>query len=457
MEAVRGPMSGASRPEVYYARSGDVSIAYQTVGEGENDLVFVPFLGNIAWQWEQPLYVRTYRRLSSFARLIMLDKRGTGLSDRPRDLPTLESRMDDIRAVMDAAGSEQAALVGTSAGGQLCALFAATYPERTTALILHNTPLRGTGPTEFGAEESLALLREARARWGQRDFFVEQLRRIFPTFADDPEFEDWYVTHERLAASPAAGIEFLRMLIDTDIRGVLSAIRVPTLYLYHEPFREDARYAASRIPDVELVKLTAADLGLHADETVPAAVERFISGPRRETVPERVLATVLFTDIVGSTERAAELGDRSWRELLSAHDRAVRAELQRFRGREVDTAGDGFFATFDGPARAVWCAAAIRDSVHTLGLDVRAGVHTGECELDGERVRGIAVHTGARVASLARPGEVLVSSTVRDLVAGSGIQFEDRGAHELRGVPGEWRLFAVVAAAHGDSRPGAVG
>jgi class 3 adenylate cyclase len=453
VEAVRGLMNGAPRPEVHYARSGDLSVAYQTVGEGANDLVFVPFLANIIWQWEQPLYVRMYRRLSSFARLILLDKRGTGLSDRPRDLPTLETRMDDIRAVMDAARSERAALIGTSAGGQLCALFAATYPERTTALILHNTPWRGAGPTEFGAEESMRLLRDARARWGQRDFFAEQMRRIFPTFADDPEFEDWYVTHERLAASPAAGIAFLRMLIDTDIRGVLSAIRVPTLYLYHEPFREDARYAANQIPDVELVKLTAVDLGLHADETVADEVERFISGARREPVPERVLATVLFTDIVGSTERAAELGDRSWRELLSAHDRAVRAELERFRGREVDTAGDGFFATFDGPARAVWCAAAIRHSVQALGLDVRAGVHTGECELDGEKVRGIAVHTGARVVSLARPGEVLVSSTVKDLVAGSGIVFEDRGAHDLKGVPGEWRLFAVESGGSAGSLP----
>jgi len=436
-------MTGVSRPEVHYARSGDVSIAYQVVGEGAPDLVFVPFLGNIVWQWEQPLYVRMYRRLSSFARLILLDKRGTGLSDRPRDLPTLETRMDDIRAVMDAVGSERAALIGPSAGGQLCALFAATYPERTTTLILHDTPLRGVGPSEFGVEESLELLREARARWGQRDFFVEQMRRIFPTFADDPEFEDWYVTHERLAASPAAGIEFLRMLIDTDIRGVLSAIRVPTLYRYHEPFRKDAQYVAKQIPDVELVELTTVDLAMHSDETVADEVERFISGRRRESIPERVLATFLFTDIVGSTEKAAELGDRSWRELLCAHDRAVRAELERFRGREVDTAGDGFFATFDGPARAVWCAAAIRDGVQTLGLDVRAGVHTGECELDGEKVRGIAVHTGARVAALAGPGEVLVSSTVKDLVAGSGIEFEDRGAHELKGVPGEWRLFAV--------------
>jgi class 3 adenylate cyclase len=211
----------------------------------------------------------------------------------------------------------------------------------------------------------------------------------------------------------------------------------------HEPFRADARYAANQIPDVELVKLTAVDLGLHADETVADEVKRFISKPRRESVPERVLATVLFTDIVGSTEKAAELGDRSRRELLSANDRAVRAEPERFRGREVASAGDGFFATFDGPARAVWCAAAIRNSVHALGLDVRAGVHTGECELDGEKVHGIAVHTGAGVVSLARPGEVLVSSTVKDLVAGSGIEFEDRGAHDLKGVPGEWRLFAV--------------
>ncbi len=437
-------MTSAWRPEVQYARSGDVSIAYQVVGDGPPDVVLVSFLGNIVWGWQQPLYVRLYRRLSAFSRLILLDKRGTGLSDRPRDLPTLETSMDDIRAVMDAAGSERAALLGVSAGGQLCALFAATYPERTTALVLHNTPVRGVAPYEFGAEGSLELLRHARARWGQRDFFVEQMRRIFPTYADDPEFEDWYVTHERLAASPAAGIAFLRMLIETDIRDVLLAIRVPTLLRYHEAFREDARYAGEHIPDAETVELTRPDLAMHADEDVADDVERFISGRRRDSVPDRVLATLLFTDIVGSTERAAELGDSAWAKLLAAHQEAGRRELARFRGREIDTAGDGFFATFDGPARAIHCAQSIGEATRALALEIRAGVHTGECELDGEKVRGIAVHTGARVAALAAPGEVLVSSTVKDLVAGSGIEFEDRGSHELKGVPGEWRLFAAT-------------
>ncbi len=437
-------MTSAWCPEVQYARSGDVSIAYQVVGDGPPDVVLVSFLGNIVWGWQQPLYVRLYRRLSAFSRLILLDKRGTGLSDRPRDLPTLETSMDDIRAVMDAAGSERAVLLGPSAGGQVCALFAATYPERTTALVLHNTPVRGVGRYEFGAEGSLELLRQARARWGQRDFFVEQMRRIFPTYADDPEFEDWYVTHERLAASPAAGIAFLRMLIETDIRDVLLAIRVPALLRYHEAFREDARYAGEHIPDAETIELTRPDLAMHADDDVADDVERFISGRRRDSVPDRVLATLLFTDIVGSTERAAELGDSAWAKLLAAHHEAGRRELARFRGREIDTAGDGFFATFDGPARAIHCARSIGEVTRELALEIRAGVHTGECELDGEKVRGIAVHTGARVAALAAPGEVLVSSTVKDLVAGSGIEFEDRGSHELKGVPGEWRLFAVT-------------
>jgi len=436
-------MTTVFRPDVRYARSGDVSIAYQVVGEGPSELVLVSFLGNLVWGWEQPLYVRTYRRLASLGRLILLDKRGTGLSDRPRDLPTLETRMDDIRAVMDAAGCERAALLGPSAGGQLCALFAATYPERTTALVLHNTPLRGLGPLEFGGKESLELLREARARWGQRDFFVEQMRRIFPTFAHDPDFEDWYVTHERLAASPAAGVAFLRMLIETDIRDVLPAIRVPTLLRYHEMFAADARYAAEQIPDSERVSLKTPDLAMHADETFPDDLERFLTRPRSDSVPDRVLATVLFTDIVGSTARAAELGDSAWGNLLAALYREVRGELARFRGKEIDTAGDGLFATFDGPARAIQCARSLVDATRTLGLELRAGVHTGECELHGDKVRGIAVHTGARVASLAGPGEVLVSSTVKDLVAGSGIEFEDRGAHELKGVPGEWRLYAA--------------
>lgn len=437
-------MNHTSRPEVHYARSGDVSIAYQVLGKGPPDLVFVSFLGNIVWGWEQPLYVQMYRRLSSFARLILFDKRGTGLSDRPRDLPTLETRMDDIRAVMDSAGSERAVLLGPSAGGQLAAVFAATYPERTTALVLHDTPLSGVGPSEYGNDQSLELLREARARWGQRDFFVEQMRRIYPTFAGDPEFEDWYVTHERLAASPAAGVAFLRMLIETDIRGVLPAIRVPTLYRYHEAFGEDARYVAKHVPGAELVKLTTVDLSMHSDETVADEVERLISGHRVETVPDRVLATVLFTDIVGSTEQVARLGDRRWRDLLSSHRDSVRGELARFRGEEVDTAGDGFFATFDGPARAIGCARAILEAARKLGLELRVGLHTGECELDEGKVAGIAVHIGSRIADSAQSGEVLVSQTVKDLVAGSGLKFDERGIAELKGVPGEWRLYAIA-------------
>jgi class 3 adenylate cyclase len=435
-------------PDVRYARSGDVSIAYQVVGEGPVDLLFVPFMINLVWAWEQPIFVDFCRRAASFSRLILLDKRGTGMSDRPRDLPTLETRMDDIRAVMDDAGSERAALLGAgSPGGQLCALFAATYPERVVALVLHNTWPRVVSAPGYPAgqpvEEWHRRVRDARLNWGTREYQRAELRRYLPSFVDDPVFEHWHVNHERLAASPGAAAWFLRVLMETDIREVLPSISVPTLILYHQRWQEGCAYMAERIPHAEMVELTVPDVSTWTDARVLDHLQRFVAEGRVDTAPERVLTTVLFTDIVESTSRAAELGDGRWRQLLQAHHAAVRAELGRYGGKEIRGTGDGVFATFDGPARAIACAHRTVAAVAELGLDIRAGVHTGEVELVDGRLEGIAVHIGARVTAEARPREVLVSSVVRDLAAGSNIVFEDRGVHTLKGVPGNWQLFAA--------------
>jgi class 3 adenylate cyclase len=435
-------------PDVQYARSGDVSIAYQVVGSGPVDLLFVPFMINLVWAWEQPIFVDFCRSLASFARLILLDKRGTGLSDRPRDLPTLETRMDDIRAVMDAAGAERAALLGAgSPGGQVCAVFAATYPERVTALIMHNTWPRVVVAPDYPVgepvEEWHRKVREARTSWGRREYQLAELRRYFPSFVGDPVFEHWHVNHERLAASPGAAAWFLRVLMETDVREVLPAITVPTLIMHHSRWKEGCLYMAERIPHAEVVEVTSPNLSIYGDPDVPEAVRRFLSEGRVDTAPERVLTTVLFTDIVESTSRAAELGDSRWRELLDAHHAVMRAQLARYAGREIRTTGDGVFATFDGPARAIACAHGALSAVGELGLDLRAGIHTGEVEIVGGKVEGIAVHIGARIAAEARPCEVLVSSIVRDLAGGSGIDFEDRGEAILKGVPGKWHLYAA--------------
>jgi class 3 adenylate cyclase len=423
-------------PDIRYARSGDVAIAYQTIGTGPFDLVFVPFFGNIRWAWEQPLFARFFEQLASFSRLILLDKRGTGLSDRPRVL-TLETQMDDIRAVLDAVGSKRATLLGAVQGGQLCALFAATYPERTRGLVLFN-------PHASPADVPLAPRSgdEARERWGTRELSEEFAQAVYPSLADDPDFLRWHVDYLRFAASPGAAAEFFRMLHDTDISDVLPTIRLPTLVIYRLQRQEAALRVAALIPGSRAIQIPGVGAAWIGDD-VPGAVERFLSGQEEELVPDSVLTTVLFTDIVGSTERAAELGDRRWRDLLARHHAAVRRDLARFRGQELDTAGDGFFATFDGPARAIRCAQAIVADVAELGLDLRAGLHTGECEIHDGKLAGIAVSIGARVASRAGPRQVVVSSTVRDLVAGSGIEFEDLGATALKGVPANWRLFAV--------------
>ena len=442
-------------PDVQYARSGDVAIAYQVVGEGSVDVVYARGMsGDLLSSWDEPLLARHFTDLARFSRLLTLDKRGTGLSDRVREVPTLETRMDDIRAVMDAAGSERAFLWSGHEGTRSAILFAATYPERTTGLVLLEPSVRGTATPDYPwaptEKEWRGRLAEVRAGWGRRDFFETLLREWVPTMAGDEGFTDWYVEHMRRSLSPGAALSFFRTMMDADVTDVLPAVRVPTLILCKRSERAESTYVAERIPGAELRELsgfvgmfTWIDDDVH-EQTI-RETERFVTGVGGLQEPERILTTVLFTDIVGSTERAAQLGDRAWRELIARHHAAVRSEIARFRGREIDTAGDGVFASFDGPARAIACAHAIRRTLGDLGLDIRAGVHTGECELDGGKLRGIAVHIGARVAHQAAPGEVLVSSTVKDLVAGSGLEFEDRGAHELKGVPGEWRLFAVAA------------
>jgi class 3 adenylate cyclase len=412
-----------SPPETRYVKSGDVSIAYQVTGDGPVDLVLVAgFVSHLEIDWDEPGHAHFLHRLASFSRLIRFDKRGTGLSDRPGGLPDLETRMDDVRAVMDAAKSERAVLFGYSEGGPMCVLFAATYPEMTSALVLYATQV----------EED----------WG----WEADMRRMCP--GADEAMARWWAARARAAASPGAARDLILMNSLIDVREILPTIQVPTLVLHRtgdlDSTVDEGLYVGERIPGARFVELQGDDHVPWIDpDQVVDEIEEFVTGVRPIQEPDRVLATVLFTDLVESTKRAAELGDRRWRTLLEAHHAAVRDQLGRFGGREVDTAGDGFLATFDGPARAIRAACAIRDGVQNLGLELRAGLHTGECELMSGKVGGIAVHTGARVAAQAGPGEVLVSSTVRDLVAGSGIAFEERGEHELKGV-GSWRLYSVV-------------
>jgi pimeloyl-ACP methyl ester carboxylesterase len=445
-------------PDVKYVKNGDVHIAYATVGDGPFDLVFVSgwMLTNFLAAWDGPSR-ETLSRLASFSRLILFDKRGTGLSDRFYGLPDYETRMDDIRAVMDAVGSERAAVLGVSEGGPLTLLFAATHPERIAAAVLYATQSTFVGdddhPWALRPDEWQQFLGQGAASFGTDEWFDMFLRGLSPSIADDPEMQLWMRRWVRESTSPGALLELRRMNSRLDARHVLSSISVPTLVIHpvDDTSTEFAcgEYIADHIAGAELVELPGEDHGwwVRPDE-IGEHVERFLTGlwQRGEwdvVEQDRVLATVLFTDIVGSTEKLAELGDRGWRELLTEHHARVRRQLARYRGREIDTAGDGFFASFDGPARAIRCAGAIVGSVRDLGIDVRAGLHTGECEQVDGKVGGIAVHIGARVAANAGPGEVVVSRTVRDLVSGSGIEFEERGSVELRGVPGAWELFSV--------------
>jgi pimeloyl-ACP methyl ester carboxylesterase/class 3 adenylate cyclase len=436
--------------ETRYAKSGEVHVAYQVVGSGPRDLVLVPgWVSHLEYEWEEPWFSRFLRRLASFSRLILLDRRGTGLSDRVPALPSLEQRMDDVRAVMDAAGSERAVILGISEGGPMAMMFAATYPERVSALVLCATFARlvqapdypiGVPPAVFGS--FIERMRESWGRGATVDAFA-------PSLAADERFRQTWARMERFAVSPAGFEALMRIVNETDARSILPVIRVPTLVVHRSGdqvvWPVQARYAAERIAGAKYVELPGNDhFPWTGDDGMVDEVEEFLTGARHAVEADRVLATVLFSDIVASTEHAATIGDRRWREALEGYLSVVRRQLVQFRGREVDTAGDGFFATFDGPARAIRCAQSIRDAVAALGLVVRTGLHTGECEVSGEKVAGIAVHIGARVAASAAPGEILVSGTVKDLVAGSGLRFEDRGARELKGIPGEWRLYAVA-------------
>jgi class 3 adenylate cyclase/pimeloyl-ACP methyl ester carboxylesterase len=440
-------------PETRYARSGEYSIAYQVVGEGEFDLVYMPgFASHLEVFWEQPAYSRFLHRLASFSRVILIDRLGTGLSDRlpPDRTSTLEQRMDDIRAVMDTVACERAALLGWSEAVMPCATFAATHPERVSKLVMYGGMPRILEDEDYEIGVSAELFDEwaqtVREMWGRSG---DALRYWAPSMVDDEAARAWFARFSRLAASPGAAVALWNAIRDTDVRDVLSTIRVPTLLIHRvgDPLVrvEHSRYMAQQIPGAKLVELPGEDhLWWFGDQdAIVDEVQEFLTGARSAPAADRVLATVLFTDIVGSTQRAAELGDGRWRDVLERHESITRRELKRFRGTEVKTTGDGFLATFDGPARAIGCASAIAEAVRPLGIEVRAGLHTGECEVMNGDVGGIAVHTGARVSAQAGPGEVLVSSTVKDLVAGSGIEFEDRGDHELKGVPGEWRLYAV--------------
>lgn len=448
--------SEAMRPHTKYAHSGDVNIAYQVMGDGPLDLVMVPgWVSHLEYAWEEPRPEYFFNRLASFARFIRFDKRGTGLSDRVPDsaLPTLEMRMDDVRAVMDAVGSERAALFGISEGGVMAALFAATHPHRTVALVLYGTYARRLwapdypwAPTLEQRQKFFDLIQQD---WGG----VVDISTMAPTLAGDETFRQWWATMLRLGASPGAALTLAKMNSQVDIRHVLPAIRVPTLVIHRRGDRdmrvEEGRYVASQIPEAKFVELPGDDHVPYVGnvDALVDEVQEFLTGVRPVPQPDRVLATVLFVDIADSTLRAVEIGDHRWSQLLEGFYERARRELSRYRGHEVDTAGDGLLATFDGPARGIRSAIAIGEAVRPLGLRVRAGLHTGEVEvLPDRKVRGLAVHIGARVAALAGSGEVLVSSTVKDLVAGAGIEFEARGVQTLRGVPGEWRLFAVTKA-----------
>jgi class 3 adenylate cyclase len=438
-------------PPVRYAKSGDIEIAYQVLGDANLDLVFFAgWISHLDLAWEDPLRAAFYRRLASFSRLILFDKRGTGLSERDDRSSTLEQRMDDVRAVMDAAGSERAALFGLSEGGPLSMLFAATYPARVQALVLCETLVGGTQDPDFlpgqqARDIFTSLHRVVEDSWGEGS----SLEWLAPSLRDVAASRDYLARFERASATPATAHDHLNWLTNIDVRPIATSLLLPTLVIHREGDRvipvEMGRWLGGHIKGASYLE--------QADENhVPwvgatgellDAVEEFLTGSQHRPEPNRMLATILFTDIVGSTDSAMRLGDRRWSEILEAHHRVVRQQLDRFRGREIDTAGDGFLAAFDGPARAVGCACSIREAVRSIGLEIRAGIHTGEVEIANDKIAGIAVHIGARVGAAAAAGEVLVSRTVTDLVAGSGIRFNYRGEHKLRGVPGDWQLFSA--------------
>jgi class 3 adenylate cyclase len=433
-------------PDTRYAKSGHVRIAYQVVGDGPFDLVFVPgFVSNLDLAWEDPVKVQVHTRLAAYSRLILFDKRGTGLSDRIGGVPTLEERMDDLRAVMDAVGSRQAALFGFSDGAAMSMLFAATYPDRTRALVLYGAA--GHFSTWVVPPDELeTTLERMDKNWGTGETLVTLYA---PSMASDDAYRRRIARYERLSASPSSATALMRMNSKIDIRPILPSIRVPTLVVHREGDSrvnvEAGRFLARQIPNAKYVELPGNDHLLWVGNTqrVMEEVEEFLTGSRHAPEPDRVLTTVLFTDIVGSTKRAKAIGDRAWHDLLNQHNEIVRREILLHRGREVRTTGDGFLIAFDGPARSIRCSLAISEAVEDLGLQVRAGLHTGEVEITDNDLSGIAVHIASRIAAMAKPGQVLVSSTVRDLVAGSNIPFRDEGSHRLKGLEERVRLFTA--------------
>ncbi len=438
-------------PETMYAKSGDVHIGYQVFGNGKIDLVFVPgWVSHIEYAWEDPLFAQGLERLASFARVIWFDKRGTGLSDRVSELPTLEQRMDDIRAVMDAVGVEKAALFGLSEGGSMCALFAATHSKRCTSLVLYGSFAKRVWSEDYpwapAPEERQKWIDTLERGWGED----VELSTLAPSRQNDETFKHWFATYGRMSASPGAAVALANMNTHIDIRDILPAIHVPTLVLHRTGDLDvnvgNGRYLAGIIPGAKFVELLGNDHLLFAGDLdgVLDEVEEFLTGEKRIPTIDRVLATIMFTDIVSSTKSLSDKGDSEWRLILDKHNDLVRRQLVRFSGREIKTTGDGFLASFDGPARGIRCACAIRDGIQALGISIRAGLHTGECEVTGDDIEGLSVHIASRIADKAQEKEVLVSSTVKDLVSGSGIQFKDRGSHVLKGVHGRWHLFEVV-------------
>jgi class 3 adenylate cyclase/pimeloyl-ACP methyl ester carboxylesterase len=439
-------------PETRYTQSGDVTIAYQVVGNGPFDLLMVPgFISHLELDWEEPAYARFLGHLSSFCRLIRFDKRGTGLSDRLTSIPTLEERSDDVRAVMDAAGSKRAALLGISEGGPMSIVFAATYPERTSSLILYGSIARGSwapdypwgGRIDDAFEEWLVKWRKD---WGN----PIGIDHWAPSAANDPRFREWWSRYLRLGASPSSIIALFRMNKTIDVRAVLPTIHVPTLVIHRIGDRainiEEGRYLASHIEGGRIVEFPGDDhiWWVGDSAAIISEIEEFLTGVRYVTEADRVLATVLFTDIVNSTEQAAQMGDRAWRNILDSHNGIARSEVARYRGRSVKSTGDGLLAIFDGPARAIDCAVATTREMQRLGIPIRAGLHAGEVELIGDDIGGIAVHMAARVTALSQANEVWTSRTVKDLVTGSKFKFIERGTHQLKGVPGEWPLYSVA-------------
>jgi pimeloyl-ACP methyl ester carboxylesterase/class 3 adenylate cyclase len=443
--------SETAMPETRYAESDGLSIAYQVFGSGAQDLVVVPgIVSNVEIQWEDPQYAEWAGKMGQSFRMIMFDKRGQGMSDAFEGVSTLEERMDDVRAVMAAAGSQRAVLVGFSEGGSMAALFASTYPAMVERLILYATFARFTGAEDYPHRPALEPLMQAYLQmWGK----PEALHRFTPSRVNDAAYLAIGLRLMRQSASPAQIRKLVLANDQIDVRAILPQIRRPTLVLHRRGdqsiSKENGRYLAEHIPEATYLEMPGEDhVGWVGDiDAFIDAIVHFAKAPvhAKAVMADRYLSTVLFTDIVGSTERAAQLGDRAWRDLLQQFHAIGRGQLQALRGREIDTAGDGLFATFDGPARAIRCAAAIGREAKKIGIDLRAGLHTGEVETTGEKVSGLAVHIGARVMSHAGAGEVLVSNTVKDLVAGSGITFEERGSHALKGVPGEWRLFRALA------------